>query len=268
MPLVRRALASPWSFFAALAAFVAATLALDRHADAGGQLALGLVTWLFLVLACRDLEPVDRARVAAIVLVATAGEILGSIVLGLYTYRLHNLPSFVPPGHGLVYLAGLQVSRSPLVRRHTRAVVGAALAIGAGWALVGVTVAGRPDIAGALCMAALGVFLLRARVPAIYACMFACVALLELYGTAVGTWRWAEVWPTFGLPSGNPPSGIAAGYCLFDAAALALGPRLLALGRAGGPVAAVRRLQRLRSAAASPSEVEAGSACAPQASSA
>jgi hypothetical protein len=264
---MRRALAGPWGFSAALVAFVATTLALDRHAAAAPQVCLGVATWLFLLLACRDLEPVDRARVGAIVLVATAGEVLGSIVLGLYTYRLHNLPSFVPPGHGLVYLAGLQVSRSAVVRRHARTVVGAALALGAAWALAGVTLASRPDLAGALCMAALGYFLLRARVPVLYACMFVCVALLELYGTAVGTWRWAEVWPWFGLSSGNPPSGIAAGYCLFDAAALALGPRLLGLWR-GGQVAAARPPRGLRSAAASPSEVEAGSSCAPQASSA
>ncbi len=268
MHVVRRALASPWGFFLALAVFIVTTLALDRHAVACPQLALGAVTWLFLVLACRDLEPVDRARVAAIVVVATAGEVLGSLILGLYTYRLDNLPSFVPPGHGLVYLAGLRVSRSALVRRHARKVVMGALALGVAWALAGVTLAARPDVAGALCMAALGYFLLRARVPALYACMFVCVGLLELYGTAVGTWRWAEVWPTFGLSSGNPPSGIAAGYCLFDAAALTLGPRLLGLWR-GGRVAAARRLHRLRSvAAASPSEVEAGSPCAPQASSA
>ena len=266
MRFVRRVLSSPWGYSFALVAFVAATLALDRHADAGAQLGLGVATWLFLLAACRDLVAVDRARVAAIVLVATAGEILGSIVLGLYTYRLDNLPSFVPPGHGLVYLAGLQASRSAVVRRHARAVVAAAAVIGAAWALAGVTLAARPDVAGAVCMAALAGFLLRSRVPALYACMFACVAALELYGPAVGAWRWAEVWPSLGLSSGNPPSGIAAGYCLFDAAALALGPRLLRVWR--GARDAAHRLHGLRSAGASPSEAEGGSACAPQASSA
>ena len=267
MRFVRRALASPWGYPAALVAFVATMLPLDRHAGAGTQIGLGAITWAFLLLACRDLDPVDRARVAAIVLVATAGEVLGSLILGLYTYRLDNLPSFVPPGHGLIYLAGLQVSRTALVRRHARTLVAAALAIGATWALGGVTLAARPDVAGALCMAGLGGFLLCTRVPALYACMFACVAMLEIYGTALGIWRWAEVWPSLGLSSGNPPSGIAAGYCVFDAAALALGPRLLNLWR-GGQVVAARRLSGLRSAAASPSEGEAGGACAPQASSA
>jgi hypothetical protein len=65
-----------------------------------------------------------------------------------------------------------------------------------------------------------------ARGQALYACMFAVVAALELYGTGMGTWEWARHWPGLHLTTGNPPSGVAAGYCAFDALALRLGPRL------------------------------------------
>jgi hypothetical protein len=51
---------------------------------------------------------------------------------------------------------------------------------------------------------------------------------LELIGTAVGTWRWAEIDPVLSLPQGNPPSGVAAWYCLVDAVAIGGAPRLLA----------------------------------------
>jgi hypothetical protein len=231
--MVRRTLASPYCFPVAMAAYVGAALAVDQRVDAAGQVALGITTWLFLFLACRDLGAEDRARAAAVVLVATCGEILGSLVLGLYTYRLHNLPTFVPPGHGLFYLTGLQLSRSALVRRHARKLKGFVLGAGGCWALAGVTVTQRADVAGALCMLALAFFVLRGRAPLLYSCMFVVVSLLELYGTAMGTWRWAEVWPHYGLASGNPPSGISAGYVLFDAAALALGPALLALWQRG-----------------------------------
>ena len=61
-------------------------------------------------------------------LVATCAEVLGSIVLGAYTYRLENLPAFVPPGHGLVFLAGLRISQSEPVRRHPRAFIWAVIA--------------------------------------------------------------------------------------------------------------------------------------------
>ena len=43
-------------------------------------------------------------------MVATCAEVVGSIIWGVYTYRLENLPSFVPPCHGLVYLAGVSLA--------------------------------------------------------------------------------------------------------------------------------------------------------------
>ena len=43
-------------------------------------------------------------------MVATCAEVVGSIIWGVYTYRLENLPSFVPPCHGLVYLAGASLA--------------------------------------------------------------------------------------------------------------------------------------------------------------
>jgi len=224
---MRRILASPYGFSLATAAYIVAALLLDRGVDPAGEAAIGAVTWGALLLACRGLDPLDRARVAALVLVATVGEVLGSQVFDWYTYRRHDLPAFVPPGHGLVYLAGLRLTRSPFVRRHARAATRGALGVGAIWALAGVTVMARSDVAGAMCMTMLALLILWGRVPTLYACMFACVALLELYGTAVGTWQWAHMGPNVALPAGNPPSGIAAGYCLFDALALRLGPRLL-----------------------------------------
>jgi hypothetical protein len=49
---------------------------------------------------------------------------------------------------------------------------------------------------------------------------------LELYGTAVGTWSWEPSVPGLGLSQGNPPSGVASGYVVFDVLALALVARL------------------------------------------
>ena len=57
------------------------------------------------------------------------------------------------------------------------------------------------------------------------------VAGLELYGTWLGTWSWAETIPGTSVANGNPPSGVASGYVCFDIVALALAPRLLAGAR-------------------------------------
>ncbi len=78
------------------------------------------------------------------------------------------------------------------------------------------------------------VFLLRGRAPLVYAGVFAAVAALELYGTAIGTWAWAGVIPWWHIPQGNPPSGVAGGYVLFDVLAIALTPAVYRLVRAAG----------------------------------
>ena len=88
------------------------------------------------------------------------------------------------------------------------------------WGIAGVTVLPRLDVAGALGAALLSVYLVRGRAPAVYAGVFLVVAGLELYGTALGTWTWAEVIPGTGVPQGNPPSGVASGYVWFDIVAL------------------------------------------------
>src|SRR3954453_21925719 len=121
-------LSAPLPFAAMVAGVIAGFLALDHFANADEQLLLGAATWLILIAACASLDRQDRARALLAVAVATCAEVLGSIVLGAYTSRLENLPAFVPPGHGLVFLAGLGISRCDPVRRNPRALI---------WAVIG-----------------------------------------------------------------------------------------------------------------------------------
>jgi hypothetical protein len=209
----------------ALLAFIGLLLAADTQVDAGAQLLLGLAAWVALGLALRAVPPLLRVQTLVVVVVATCAEVVGSIVWGVYTYRLENLPSFVPPCHGLVYLAGasLAVWAAP---RH-KLLVWAALVGVLAWGVAGVTVLPRADVGGAIGAALLAVYLLRGRAPEIYAGVFLVVAWLELYGTAIGSWEWAVTIPGTGVPQGNPPSGVASGYVWFDIVALALAPLLI-----------------------------------------
>jgi hypothetical protein len=209
----------------ALLASIGVLLAVDTQVDAGGQLLLGLAAWVALGLALRAVPPLLRVQTLVVVVVATCAEVVGSIVWGVYTYRLENLPSFVPPCHGLVYLAGasLAVWAAP---RH-KLLVWAALVGVLAWGVAGVTVLPRADVGGAIGAALLAVYLLRGRAPEVYAGVFLVVAWLELYGTAIGTWEWAVTIPGTGVPQGNPPSGVASGYVWFDIVALALAPLLI-----------------------------------------
>ena len=170
-----------------------------------------------------------RIQVVGVIIVATCVEYTASPFLGYYTYRLHNVPSYVPPGHGLVYLAALSIGRSqvcdpaapPLYRVHARGV----RRLGA---------LGRTALAAPGCLRRDHVplllrFTLRGSRPLVYAGAFLVTSYLELIGTGVGAWAWARHDPTGILTIGNPPSGIPGGYCFLDAAGVALGPRLGAL---------------------------------------
>ena len=94
----------------AIVAFIGVLLAVDTQVDARAQLLLGLAAWVALALALRGVSPLIRAQTLVVVVVATCAEVVGSIIWGVYTYRLENLPSFVPPCHGLVYLAGFSLA--------------------------------------------------------------------------------------------------------------------------------------------------------------
>jgi hypothetical protein len=213
------------------AAYLAALLAVDRHAAYPQQLGLGVLTWLVLIGALLRVHVERRVQALGVVAFATVGEVTGSLIWGVYHYRLDNLPLFVPPAHGLVFLTGLSLAAA--LRAHTRALLVAAGALAAGWALLGLTVLPHRDVAGAIGVPLLLLFLWRGRNRVAYAGVFLVVAALELYGTAIGTWRWAPELPALGLPDGNPPSGVASGYVWFDVMALACAPLALALGRRG-----------------------------------
>jgi hypothetical protein len=230
--------ARPWVFSAFVVAFFLAVFRIDVAVGLHGQLILGAVTWLVFLAALKPLTPEGRMRALLVVVAATCMEVLGSIVWGVYTYRLGNLPLFVPPGHGLVYLTGLSLTQTRLVSRHQRAFLAAVGAVAVVWAVAGLTVLPRTDASGALGMAVFLVFLVRGRVPALYGAVFLVVAVLEISGTALGVWAWKDVVPGLQLPSGNPPSGAASGYVLFDIVAIAVTARLLQLFQARRPLTA------------------------------
>jgi len=204
-----------------VACWTAGGLLADQQVGRTGQLALGVFTAGVLLTLLALHPPAVRVQTLAVVGIATLGELVGSILWGVYTYRLENLPTFVPPGHGLVYLAGM--SLAVLAARRPNVLLGVAIAGATVWAILGLTVLSVADVSGAIGCTFLVVVLLVTRKP-VYAGVFVVVAALEIYGTAVGTWTWESVVP--GL--GNPPSGAASGYVVFDVVALALIAQLAA----------------------------------------
>jgi hypothetical protein len=210
----------------AVLAWIPLVLLLDRGASMTEQRLLGVGTWALLLLLLWR-EPVrTRAQVAAVVAFATLVEYCFAGWLGVYVYRLHDVPWFVPPGHGLVYLGALAIGRSDVVRRHGRWLVPATLGLAGAYATWGLFLSGRTDVLGAFWFGCLALFLLRGKNPLVFVGAFFVVTYLELLGTGLGTWTWQVRDPILGVVAmGNPPSGAAGGYGFFDAAALWLAPK-------------------------------------------
>lgn len=206
--------------------WVAAVLSLDTVASLGEQRLLGLGTWLLLLAMLGRESRATRVQVGVVVVYASLVEYVCSGWLGVYVYRLHNVPAFVPPGHGLVYLCALAIARSAWAHRQPWLLPATLTACGA-WAVWGLTLSPTLDVLGAFWFGCLLVFARWGKSPLVYAGAFLVVSYLEVLGTSLGTWAWQQHDPTGLLPIGNPPSGIAGGYAWFDAAALALTPAIL-----------------------------------------
>jgi hypothetical protein len=208
----------PLVTLSAVALWTAGGLWAESRVAFEGQLLLGALTVVVLAGLLLMQAPAVRAQALVVVVVASATEVVGSLIWGVYVYRLDNLPAFVPPGHGLVYLGG--VALAGLVARHPSLLVGAAVLSVTAWGIIGVVALPLTDVAGLIGCATLATVLVVTRHP-VYAGVFFVVAALELYGTALGTWTWEPRVPGLGIPQGNPPSGVASGYVLFDVTALA-----------------------------------------------
>jgi hypothetical protein len=227
---------------------VDAVPALRGH-ELARQLVLAALTWLLLAALLRREPALVRVQTLLVVCFASMVEYTFSPLLGAYSYRIGTVPGFVPPGHGLVYLAALALGRSRLLREHSRSAVALTVVLGGGWAAYGLFLADRRDVLGAFWFCCLLGFLILGRARLLYVGAFVVVSYLEIVGTALGTWAWRPTDPVLHLiGQGNPPSGAAGGYGWFDLFAVLLAPHLIgwwsrrtAQGESASSVAACSR---------------------------
>lgn len=203
---------------------IALCLILDSDASLFFQNLLGVFAWSFLLWLLKGERVHVRAQVIVAILFATIGEHFASPYMGGYIYRFQNVPAYVPPGHGMVYLTAVALARSNLLLDNALFVRNSVFVIAGIWSVWGVTIAGNYDWVGFLLFCVYVPFVLYGRSPLVYLGAFFVTTWLEIIGTAVETWHWVPIDPVLGLPQGNPPSGVAAWYCLVDAVALTGAP--------------------------------------------
>ena len=161
-PGLLRASAGDLAVAAAVLAWIGLVLLADGvraldAAETARQLTLGATTWLVLGALLRRETPLVRAQTLVVVALATCVEYTFSPLLEAYVYRIHTVPLFVPPGHGLVYLAALALGRTALMRAWRRPLVALTVLVGGAWAASGLLglVDGRHDVLGAFWFACL-----------------------------------------------------------------------------------------------------------------
>lgn len=188
---------------------IAGGLLVDHYAGLVGQLAVGLWAWaaFFRILGTAPRE--WRLPLYLCLAWSTAGEIFLSLVWGLYTYRLENVPFFIPPGHVLLFYFGLVIaSKAP------RGFVMAVPVLAAAYAVLAF-IRGYDTLSIPMIV----LFLLCWLQPEgrrLYSVMLIAALAMELYGTWVGNWAWRADVPYLGLHSANPPLAAGAFYCALD----------------------------------------------------
>src|SRR5687768_2617949 len=126
--------------------WLSGVLWLDRTGGDGSiwlQRGLGLLTWGVLLVALRRVSPTVRAQTAVVVVFATIVEYVFSPTLHVYEYRFDNVPMYVPPGHGLVYLSAFALGHAAFVQRRLRAAEALVVVVGGAWAAYGLLGADR-----------------------------------------------------------------------------------------------------------------------------
>ena len=155
------------------------------------------------------------------VVIAFGGEVVFSLLLGMYHYRLDNIPIYVPLGHAVLYASVAYMAKEPWLHKHETRILYWLYRIMIGYSFLWLLFAN--DVLGFLCLLViLLVFHYRPQSKRYFLLMFFMVVYLELLGTYFGCWTWAKVWFdvfTF-VPSANPPSAISVFYFAFDAGCL------------------------------------------------
>jgi hypothetical protein len=195
-------------------------LIVDQYGGLAGQLVVSVWAWAVMFRLLKTSPREWRLPFWACLVWSTAGEIFLSLVWGMYTYRLENVPFFVPPGHVMLFWLGLTLaSRVPKWFVAAVPVLAAGYAVAAGWFgfdTVSVLLTGL----FLLCMA-------KRDGRSLYAVMFLLSLAAELYGTWMGNWMWHPEVPYFGLTSFNPPLAAGGFYCALDVLIGLTGRRLV-----------------------------------------
>ena len=163
---------------------------------------------LFMSLFIRA-ERKERIEMITVLAFATPMELFFSEVWLIYEYQRGMMPLFVPVGHWFLFDAGRRISAYLPVRK-------AMMSLTPFIPLVIYGVWSGGDTSGIFLLVLVLGFTKWGPQPALYATMAWAALLMELWGTYLANWVWANEVPWTGLTAWNPPLLVGAFYCLGD----------------------------------------------------
>lgn len=169
------------------------------------------------------MPPRIKEQLLYAVLIGFVGEYLFSVVLKMYTYRLENVPHYIPMGHALVYAGVLYFTKTAYSKKNKSILEKVFVVLIMVYALLFLII--KNDVFGFVMTAATLIILRnKPRERLFYLSMYLAVAFLEIVGTSYKCWWWpTKAWNVIPfLPSANPPSGISFFYFLLDLGCLYL----------------------------------------------
>jgi hypothetical protein len=151
----------------------------------------------------------ERIEMITVLAFATPMELFFSEVWNIYEYQRGLMPLFVPAGHYFLFDLGRIMAN--------RMKQSLALPILIPFIpMVAYGVYDGSDTSGVILLLLVLVFTRFGPQPRLYASMAWAALAMEIVGTQLGNWTWANEVPWTGLTAWNPPLLVGAFYCFGD----------------------------------------------------
>ena len=151
----------------------------------------------------------ERIEMITVLAFATPMELFFSEVWNIYEYQRGLMPLFVPAGHYFLFDLGRIMANN---MRQSLALPILMPFI----PMVAYGVYDGSDTSGLILLILVLVFTRFGPQPCLYASMAWAALAMEIVGTQLGNWTWANEVPWTGLTAWNPPLLVGAFYCFGD----------------------------------------------------
>jgi hypothetical protein len=151
----------------------------------------------------------ERIEMITVLAFATPMELFFSEVWNIYEYQRGLMPLFVPAGHYFLFDLGRIMADNMKQSLALHILIPFIPMVGYG-------VYDGSDTSGLILLILVLVFTKFGPQPRLYASMAWAALAMEIVGTQLGNWTWANEVPWTGLTAWNPPLLVGAFYCFGD----------------------------------------------------